>query len=147
MPTEENSVSDRPDDAMDDSVERISVAEEKAVVEKRDVERIGARIQLRTHEEEVPISETLRRERVEVERVAVDEVFDEPPTPREEEGALIVPVVEEVLVKRYRVVEELRVTSRAEIVEAGETVTLRRQEAIVDEEPATPIQRGEPDAE
>ena len=147
MPTDDDSASDGSDDTTGVSAERISIVEEKAVVEKRDVERIGARIQLRTHEEEVPISETLRRERVEVERVAVDEVFDEPPTPREEEGALIVPVVEEVLVKRYRVVEELRVTSRAETVEAGETVTLRRQEAIVDDEPAAPTQRGEPDAE
>ena len=111
---------------------RVPVVEERAVVSKRQVERVGARIHLRTHEEEVPYSETLRRETIEVERVAVGTIVDEPPATREEGTTLVIPVVEEVLVKRYRIVEEVRVVPRVAEVEASDTVVLRRQEAVVE---------------
>ena len=120
-------------DATDEA--HVPLVEEQAVIEKREVERVGARIHMRTHEEEVPFSETLRREHVEVERVPLGTIVDEAPVSREENGALIVPVVEEVLVKRFRVIEEVRITSRAEMVETEDTVTLRRQEAVVEEAP------------
>lgn len=115
--------------------ERIPVLEERATVRKEAVERVAARIHLRTHEEEVPLAATLRREHVEVERVPVDLVVDEPPAPREEGELTVIPVVEEVLVRRFRIVEEIHVRRRAETSEVTDTVTLRRQEALIDEEP------------
>ena len=113
--------------------ERVELAEERLRVDKRVVERVGARIRLRTEEEEVPYSETLRQETVSVERVASGAIVDEAPQTRTEGNTMIVPVVEEVLVKRYRIVEELRISSVAEDVEVSDTVTLRRQTATIDE--------------
>lgn len=118
------------------TAERIPLAEERATIDKRVVERLGARVHLRTHEEEVPYTETLRRESVEVKRVPVNEIVETVPASREGDGVLIVPIVEEVLVKRFRVVEELHIHTRNETVEVSDAVTLRRQEAIVDDAPA-----------
>ena len=133
-----NAMTDNPDDdrLVDEASEtRLPLVEERAVVSKHEVERVGVRVHMRTHEEEVPFSEMLRQERVEVERVPLGTILDTAPETREEDGALVVPVVEEVLVKRYRLVEEVRITSRTEMVEATDTIVLRRQEAVVDENP------------
>lgn len=135
-------MSDAREEIVDDATEtRVELVEERAVVDKRTVERVGARIHLRTSEEEVPYTETLRKERVTVERKPLDTLLDVPPETRMEGDTMIVPVVEEVLVKRYRVIEELHIASTTETVEVADTVVLRRQEAIVDDTPgpATPI--------
>ena len=118
----------------DPDVLRVEVGQERVVVRKAEVERV-ARVALRTHEEDVSVSETLRSERVDVERVPVDRIVADPPAQRVEDGVTIVPVVEEVLVRQFRIVEEVRITSRTETTEHVETVTLRRQEAIVEADP------------
>lgn len=114
----------------------VPVARERLVVRKTEVEQVAARVTLRTRSMDVPVSETLRRERVEVERVPVDRIVAEPPVARVEDGVTIIPVVEEVLVRQFRIVEEVRIVPHAETIEHAETVTLRRQEAVV-EEPVT----------
>ena len=116
----------------------IPLAKERARVDVRASERTAATIRLRTREEEVPVAQTLRRERVEIERVPVDRLVDEPPAAREEGDVTVIPIVEEVLVKRFRVIEEVRLARRTETVEVNETVTLRRQEASVEEGPSGP---------
>ena len=125
----------------------VPLVEERVIVEKRDVENVGARIHLRTHEEDVPFSETLRKGHVEVQRVPLGLIVDEPPVSREEDGVFIVPVVEEVLIKRFRIVEELRITSHVELVEMRDTVTLRRQEAIVNDDPDPSLRAPDQSAE
>lgn len=122
-----------PDDDPLGRAEAIPLSDERLRVDKRTVERTVATVRLRTKVKEVPVCETLRRERVEIERRPVDRIVDEPPATREEGGITIIPVVEEVLVRRFRVVEELHVRRQVEVVEIDETVTLRRQEADVDE--------------
>ncbi len=115
---------------------RIPVGRERIVVSKTEVERVAARVSLRTHVEDVPVSETLRTERVEIERIPLDRIVAEPPAPRVEDGVTIIPVVEEVLVRQFRIIEEVRIVSHAETAEHTETVTLRRQEAVVEDAPA-----------
>ena len=116
-----------------DAEERIPLARERVRVEKREVERLAARIQLRTHEEDVRINETLHREQIDIERVPVDRVVDDVPVTRTEDGATVIPIVEEVFVKRFRVIEEIHLRPRFEAHAVDETVRLRRQVATVDE--------------
>lgn len=133
---------DSPDDpvtgtgqADDPKALRIPVGHERVVVRKIEVEQVAARVSLRTHAMDFPITETLRTERVEIDRVPVDRIYAEPPQPRVENGITIIPVVEEVLVRQFRVVEEVRIFPVVEEVPHAETVTLRRQEAVVEEAP------------
>ncbi|WP_299822997.1 YsnF/AvaK domain-containing protein [uncultured Jannaschia sp.] len=116
----------------DDATETIPVAQERLKVSKHETERLVATIRLRTHQEEVPVRETLRREHVDIERLPVDRIVDEPPATREEGDVTIIPIVEEVLVRRFRVVEELHVRRRSDTVKVEETVMLRRQDVQID---------------
>ncbi|EKE44564.1 hypothetical protein OCGS_1402 [Oceaniovalibus guishaninsula JLT2003] len=108
----------------------IPIARERVVLGKRKVEKVAAHLDIRTHAEDVTVSEPLQTEHVDVERVAIDRITDVPPEVRTEGAVTIVPVVEEVLVRQFRIVEEIRLTRRSETVEHTETVTLRRQEVV-----------------
>ncbi|WP_299843183.1 DUF2382 domain-containing protein [uncultured Jannaschia sp.] len=116
----------------DDATETVPIAQERLKVSRQETERVAATIRLRTREEEVPVRETLRREQVDVERLPVDRIVDEPPAIREEGDVTIIPIVEEVMVRRFRIVEELHVRRRSETVEVEEIVTLRRQDVQID---------------
>ncbi|CAN5145013.1 hypothetical protein BH20ACI1_BH20ACI1_09140 [soil metagenome] len=111
----------------------IPVIEEKAFIEKQVVETGKVRISKRVSEHEETIDEPLFSEKVEVERVAVNQYIDESPQIRHEGNTMIIPVVEEHLVikKRLFLVEELRV--KKEIVETHQpqSVTLRKEEIDV----------------
>ena len=52
------------------------------------------------------------------------------------------PIVEEVLVKRFRVIEEIRLRPRLEQHVVEETVQLRRQVATVDDGPGARAESG-----
>ncbi|MGZ3218217.1 YsnF/AvaK domain-containing protein [Paracoccus sp. T5] len=111
---------------------RLPLAEERVVIDKREVEKLAAHISLRTRSEDVTVTEPLRTERVEVRRVPVDRLVANAPETRVEGDMTIIPVVEEVLVVQYRIVEEVQIIRHVESVEHAETVTLRRQEAFID---------------
>jgi uncharacterized protein (TIGR02271 family) len=93
----------------------LSVVEERLNVSTRSVEtarvRISKRVVERAHQAEV----ALTSEHVVVERVEVNRLVDEPEAPRQEGDVLVVPVYEEVLVKRWLLKEELRVTRRSSV--------------------------------
>lgn len=112
---------------------RLPLAQERLIVGRRMVENVAARIGLRTQTEDVTVSEPLRSERVEVKRVPVDRIVATPPETRVEGDMTIIPVVEEVLVVQYRILEELRIIRHAEFVDHTEAVTLRRQVAVIDD--------------
>ena len=113
----------------------LPIAQERARFDTRD--RLVGRVRVRTEtrEEDVEVAETLRASRVEVERVTVDRYVDEAPEVREEGGVTIVPVMEEVLVRRILVREELHIRRVDEEREVRETVTLRTQEPVIEREP------------
>jgi stress response protein YsnF len=89
----------------------VPVVEEALVVRKQDVETGRLRVSLSTETVEDVVRETLRGRRAVVDRVPVGREVHEPPQVREEDGVLVIPVVEEILVveKRLLLKEELRV--------------------------------------
>ena len=112
----------------------IPVIEESAVVTKRVVDRGGVRITKLVHEREETIDEPLSQERVTVERVQVNQPVDHAPTVWRDGDTLIIPILEEVVVVEKRLVlkEELRVTMQRVSRRQPQSVTLRREEAVVE---------------
>ncbi len=112
----------------------IPIIEESAVVTKRVVDRGGVRITKLVHEREETIDEPVWQERVTVERVQVNQPVDHAPTVRRDGDTHIIPILEEVVVVEKRLVlkEELRVTMQRVSRRQPQSVTLRREEAVVE---------------
>ncbi len=101
----------------------------------RETGRVRARVVTETRDE--PIDATGWRETVEVERVPVGRVVDAPEGVRDEDGVVVIPVYEEVLVVERRLVlrEEVRLTTRREPVPGPSSIPLRHQHVEVDRLP------------
>ncbi len=86
-----------------------------------------------THLRDVVVDEALISAHAEVERVQIGRVVDTAPAIREEDGVLIIPVIEEVAVVERRLVlkEEVRVRRSTNTRRHRETVTLRQQKAVI----------------
>jgi stress response protein YsnF len=113
----------------------IPVAEEVAVVEKRQV--TTGRVRVATHTEIVEdvVRASVRGETVEVVRVPVNRpVTEAVPQVRTEGNVTIVPVLEEVLVVEKRLVlkEEVHIRRRAASETVELPVPLRRQRAEIE---------------
>jgi len=122
----------------DDSRETvIPLFEEEVSVSRRVVPTSRVQVSRVTHSHEHLVDELLERERVEVERVAIDKPIDHMPSVREEGDCLIFPVVEEVLkIERVLVLkEEVRIRRVKGTERYQERVTLRKQEAVVNRLP------------
>jgi uncharacterized protein (TIGR02271 family) len=117
-----------------DGDEIIELAEEQLRVSKREVERGRVVIRTRVEEREEIAEAALRQEDVTVERVPIGRMIEAAPPMREEDGVLIVPVLEERLVVMTELVlkEEIRITkkSRTEIVR--EPVRLRSERVEIE---------------
>ena len=115
----------------------LPLAEESVVVERQLRETGRVRISLRTEVDTQLVEETLHADTVDVRRVPVGRTLAEGEVPqprRGEDGAWIIPVVEEVLVVERRLVlrEEIHlVTQRTEEV-MREEVPLRRQAVSIE---------------
>lgn len=90
--------------------------------------RVSTRVERRTTVVDTP----LRRQRIEIRRRRVDRFVDRPPEVRREGDTLIVPIVEEVITTRLKVVEEIAITLRRSIERRPQRVELRRERAIVE---------------
>jgi uncharacterized protein (TIGR02271 family) len=113
----------------------IPVIHEELEISKRTVETgAGVRIRKIPHEEEQTVDLALIDEQVEVERIAVDRAVDSPVPVRHVGDTIIVPVLREVLVveKQLRLVEELHIRKKRTERHQPQTVTLRKEEAIVE---------------
>lgn len=88
----------------------IPLAGEVLRVDKRTVEAGRIRVTVATETAEEIVRETLRTRRAEIERVTLGHEIREVPQTREEDGVLVIPVVEEILVIEKRLVlkEEIR---------------------------------------
>jgi len=117
--------------------ELIPLAEERLEVGKRAVERGRVVVRKRVETREELAEAVLHREELSVERVPFGVPVDAPPPVRQEGDVLIVPVVEEQLVVRTRLVlkEELRVTRHRRAETFREPVRLRAEVAEVAREP------------
>jgi uncharacterized protein (TIGR02271 family) len=113
----------------------IPVTEEQLHV-RREVVDTGRTLRVRKQVEEVPatVREPVTTEMVEVQRVAVGRVVDEPPAVRHEGDVMVVPVVQERLVMRKELVlvEEIHLTRRREVTQAQADVVLRRERVTVE---------------
>ena len=107
---------------------------ERMTVEKRLVETGGVRITKRVQEQQETFDEPLLQEQVDVQHVPVNRVVDGPVAVRHEGDTLVIPLLEEVLVveKRLMLKEEVRITRRQIQTRDPRTVTLRREEAVVE---------------
>ena len=110
---------------------RIPLAAERLHVDTRlrrtGIVRVSTRVERRTAVVDPP----LRRQQIEIRRRRVDRFVDHPPEVRREGDTLIVSVVEEVVVTRLKVVEEIAITLRRSIERRPQRVELRRERAIV----------------
>jgi uncharacterized protein (TIGR02271 family) len=115
----------------------LPLLEETLSVSRRVVPTSRVQVSRVTHSHEHLVDELLERERVEVERVAIDKPIDHMPSVREEGDCLIFPVVEEVLkIERVLVLkEEVRIRRVKGTERYQERVTLRKQEAVVNRLP------------
>jgi uncharacterized protein (TIGR02271 family) len=126
--------SDPASEAVTTAREIIPIVEERAAILKRKTLTEGVRVRTIVREEEATVEEPVATEAVEVERVPLD-LWVEAPVPVRQEGeTTIVTLIEEVVVveKRLRAIEEVRVTKRQDIEPSVQTVTLRREEAVVE---------------
>ena len=116
----------------------IKLVEEQAVVSKLAVpgDTIRVRTEIDTADETVSLD--VRRENYTVERVARDTVVTSIPEIRRENGVTVIPVLEEraVVVKQLVLVEEIHIREDHRVESVEETVTLRKQRAVVEREPA-----------
>ena len=110
----------------------IPIVQEKLTVAKRTVETGRVRIRTVIDEKLVRVSEKLERDDVTIERVSVNREVTQAPKIREENGVLIVPVLEEVVVveKRLLLKEELHVhrNRRSDVVDEAVRVRSMRAE-------------------
>ena len=99
---------------------------------RRRVRQTGeVRVALQTRSRDQQVDEQLTRRQVRVERVAIDRFVDEMPEVRQEGETTVIPVVEEILVRRLFLKEEVRVSRIDTTRPHRETVTLRYQDIVV----------------
>lgn len=112
----------------------VPVLVEEPVVQKRVVETGKVRITQRVHERETLVDEPLFLEEVEVTRVPIQRVVDGPIPLRDENGTIIISVLEEVLVveKRLMLKEELHIRKHRAETHQPQHVTLRSAEVDVE---------------
>jgi uncharacterized protein (TIGR02271 family) len=112
--------------------EEIKISREKVVTG-------GVRVHKTVEERTETVDEPTFEEKIEVERVAVNQFVDAPPPVRYEGDVMIMPLLEEVLVVEKRLVlrEEMRISKRRETVNKPQQIVLRRENATVERvEPA-----------
>jgi uncharacterized protein (TIGR02271 family) len=114
--------------------EIIELAEEQLRVSKREVERGRVVIRTQVEEREEIAEAALRQEDVTVERVPIGRMIEAAPPIREEDGVLIVPVLEERLVVMTELVlkEEIRITKKSRTEVVREPVRLRSERVEIE---------------
>ena len=121
----------------------IELVEEQLEIGKREVERGRVVVRTRVEERDEVAEIELQQEDVSVERVPRGVPVETLPAVREEDGVLIIPVVEEQLVVTTRLIlkEEIRITRRSRTELVREPVRLRSERVDIErlEGRATPV--------
>jgi uncharacterized protein (TIGR02271 family) len=114
----------------------IPVIEEYATVQKEIIETGKVRIRKTVAEDKAIVNLPIINETYDITRVPVsNEVHDTPPPPVRYEGdTMIIPVIKEVtvMVKRYEVVEEVRITKKVTETPMMQEVILRRESVHIE---------------
>ena len=111
----------------------IALAQEDVTFSTKEIVTGEVEISTVTHFHDVAIDEALISQHAEVERVKIGKFVDVAPEVREQDGVVIIPVIEEVavVVRRLLLTEEIHVRLAQTTQRHQETVTLRQQEATV----------------
>jgi stress response protein YsnF len=119
-------------------VEVIALAEEEVRLDKRIVTTGKVRVRTIVDVETELAKATLDGETVEVTRVPIDRIVEQPPGIRVEDNVTIIPVLEEVLIVEKRLVlkEEVHIRKLATTEEVEIPVELRKQHAVIERLPA-----------
>lgn len=99
-------------------------------VERRQVDVATVRVRKIVETREVEVDVPLMQQRVQIERVAVNRIVDTMEPSRQEAGKTIVPVYEEVLVKRWLLKEELHISLAAHTASSGPVQAVLRRERV-----------------
>lgn len=114
--------------------EVLKLAEEQVTLSKQEVVDGRVTITRFTSEHDETINALLNKEKVEVEHVTKAQRVESMPDIREENGVLIVPIVEEEIeiVRKLVLKEELHIRKVQETVPFQEVVTRRKQQVKVE---------------
>jgi uncharacterized protein (TIGR02271 family) len=118
----------------DEDGQRIALVEERLEVGTREIERGRVQIRTKVDTREELVEMALRQDDVLVDRVPIDRPVETAPVIiREEDGVLIVPIMEERLVVTKQLVlkEELRIRTRTRVEAVRQPVLLRSERAEV----------------
>lgn len=112
----------------------IKLAEESIEISKAKIKTGHVKVTRKTQEHQEHINDVLTEERVEIERVTKNITVESMPEIREENGILIIPVVEEKIevVRTLILKEELRINKVTKNTPFHEVVTLRSQTLSVE---------------
>jgi uncharacterized protein (TIGR02271 family) len=115
-------------------MKKIPILQEELKIGKRTKETGSLLVRKKLHEREEVIDEPLLREEVEVTRVPVGRYVEESVPVREENGVIIVSLMEEVLVveKRLLLKEEVHIVKKQRNVREPRKTTVRSEEAIIE---------------
>ena len=107
----------------------IPVVEEQLHVEKKEVETGKVYISKQIQEEEATVEVPLQHDKVNVERVAINQYIEEHPNVRYEGNKIIIPVVQEEVVveKKILLVEEVHIDREYYQENFSETFTLKKE--------------------
>ena len=113
----------------------IPVTEENAVISKEVIETGKIRIRKTVTEDTAVVNLPVINESYDITRVPVKEVHETPPPAVRYEGdTMIIPVVKEVtvMVKRYEVIEEVRITKKLTETPMMQEITLRKEHVDIE---------------
>ena len=118
----------------------IPLVEEVLSVSKQEIETGIVGLHKTVTERTEIVDELLMRTGIEVKRVQIDEFVDTPPPVRHENGVMIIPVLEEVLVveKRLKLKEEIHVSQTRTEYHEPQSVVLRT-ESVTEERQQTAL--------
>jgi stress response protein YsnF len=115
----------------------VPLVREEVAVGKRSGPTGKVQVRKIVRERVATIDEPVEREEIVVERVPIGRLVSEPIPPRQEGDTLVLAVIDEVIVKQLRLVEEVRITKRRRRDRRTTTMPLRYEEIVVDRtEPA-----------
>ncbi len=112
----------------------VPILSEEIKISRERVVTGGVRVHKTVSERTETVDDPTFEEKIEVERVAVNQFVDAPPPVRYEGDVMIMPLLEEVLVVEKRLVlrEEVRISKRREAVNKSQQIVLRREDATVE---------------
>lgn len=121
---------------------RVRLVEERVQIEKIEVETDHVRVRTVLDEHSETIEQVLRTGRLDVRHIPLDQEVAEAPAPRQDGDTLIVSIVEERLVKRLFLIEEVHITQSSHAEAVRVPVLLRRMRAVIEQDAADPSPTG-----